>query len=196
MSKMKNDSFSEWDLAKSPLVHTAFGGLVGMYGSLLQAMLKQVVHMNTSGPTASELMSLFWINTEGHTHRFPWSGPPAKDMQISTGCAFSWGVLVDVNGSCYHVSPWWCLGSFYFLLKLWSMLMSVAGGEVMWTSLVCAAFEGSDDVCGQCSGRGLCWCPSSVLPLETIMRSGARTGDHVDVCGPWLLPETCVMRSK
>ena len=58
MSKMKNDSFSEWDLVKSPLVHTAFVGLVGMYGSLLQAMLKQEIHMNTSGPTASELMSL------------------------------------------------------------------------------------------------------------------------------------------
>lgn len=104
--------------------------------------------MNTSGPTASELMSLSWINTEGHTHRCPCFGLPAEDMQIFTGCAFSWGSLLTwvtcattwVHGDVwvYSSSYWscglcWCLwpvvrscGLLWFVLLLRAMMVSVA----------------------------------------------------------------------
>lgn len=145
MFKMKNNSFSEWNLVKSPLVHIAFGGLVCMYGSLLQVRLKPEVHVNANGPSASELRSLTWINTEGHTHRCPWSGLPAEDMQIFTGCAFSRG-------------PCWCEQS---VLSREAMVMSgfvLFPTEVVVYVDVCGQWWGHVDVSGMCCFWRLWWC--------------------------------------
>lgn len=72
-----------------------------------------------------------------------------------------------------------------------SRLLERCDGDTKNGHVDCAAAKGCDGVHGPCCSRGLCSCPWSVLPLETMLRSVAGADARGYVHGQWCYQKPC-----
>lgn len=109
---------------------------------------------------------------------------PPQALLESVVCVAARG-YVDVQGPCCHQGPYWSLHcdfnwaqygcpchvdvyGWYYHWRQSRFLRSVRPPESMLMSMICAATEGHDGVCGLSCGRGSYWCPWSMLPQKVV----------------------------